>query len=507
MPNMDQLNLISNIPENSGDLLISILPMHAKRIYAGKKTFELRKVLPREIPHRIFLYETERKKITGHIIVESVISGRPETIWKRTRERGTTRTRFFQYFGDRPVAHAFKIAKAVKYKSPISPDTLGLFANGFFSPQNFLYLEKFPSLRTALHRHAFNEVLTLINKPFLLSRLSSANRKAFVRMTQRHISGSYLETGSAYARKLIQVHSTPSDVEGILSLGKTILEVRVSKNLIGFCVLTDKIGGSIKTGPTLLKEKYRSVGVGSKLRQQLHKALSAVGYRKVYCTAPTNNEAAVGYLLASGYRIEAHLIKHYHNKHDEFVFGFPLTTTRTVRLDNMRPVVPAQKFFKLRTESASASDFLQNAFNECLCKMPPGWAFRQIKEAIQPVPRRSKFKPRLIFLALGDLEIQAAALCVHKRGGSMKLLIVSRTSHVETLRNLINKAEVETQKEVQTRYRKLYTFVPSTDSALQSAFYAQGYYAEGILDRPYRASEDLVILARFINSRPNPAPI
>ena len=41
------------------DVLISIKPQHADPLYAGTKKYELRKVIPRKIPRRVFLYETD----------------------------------------------------------------------------------------------------------------------------------------------------------------------------------------------------------------------------------------------------------------------------------------------------------------------------------------------------------------------------------------------------------------------------------------------------------------
>ena len=40
------------------DVVVSIRPEHASRLYRGEKIFELRKIAPRFVPRRMFLYET-----------------------------------------------------------------------------------------------------------------------------------------------------------------------------------------------------------------------------------------------------------------------------------------------------------------------------------------------------------------------------------------------------------------------------------------------------------------
>lgn len=499
---MDRSIVLEQVPDASSDVLISILPMHARRIYAGQKLYELRKVLPQRIPRRIFLYETDRNGVTGHIVVNCVVSGSPEAVWENTRELGTERDRFFDYFANRPLAYAFKIEAAVRYSKPV-PIGLGASEKNekIPVPQSFLYLDNFPDFRDELRWHAFDEVLKQ-SRPLSLRMLTMENHPQFLSLIEKHITGSYLETGRTYGRKLIEVHSRTGDREGVLSLRKIILEVRSANRLIGFCVLTEKIGGSVKTGPVMFLPRFRNKGVGTKLRGQLHRFLGAYGYRKVYCTTPVNNDAAVSYLLHSNYRVEAHLKRHYHQLHDEFVFGFSLTNRREAAKDYSRPIVPATRISMLKKESPSAALFLQTEFSEQYCSMPDGWAARQIREAIILRHGRVKgFKPRRIYVAESETETCAIGLCVRKRGGSVKILIASRTGHIESLTKLIRIIESDIQSEKAYQVRKMYTFVSVANTALQNAFYAADYFEEGLLDRPYRASDDLIVFGKIIMPR------
>ncbi|MBZ0218606.1 MAG: hypothetical protein K8F25_18770 [Fimbriimonadaceae bacterium] len=479
---------------DTADLLISILPMHAARIYSGRKVFELRKVLPRELPRRIFLYETEKARITGHIVVEKVISADPKKLWDATGPKGTTKGRFFRYFSDKKVGHAYKILCAVKYKTPLKVN--GESADVSHPvPQNFIYLETFPHLHRVLREMALSESFESIRAPFRCRPISQNNKAEFIRLVNKHISGSYAETGIKYARKLIQVHNQGEDTEGIFSLRKIIFEIVLRKKLIGFFVLTEKIGGCIKTGPVVFRKGFVHRGFGRKLRGQLHAALRPAGYRKVYCTVPAINDAAVRYLLGSGYRIEAHLQRQYHDGHDEFVLGYPLVDDRGPTKDFVRPNTPASRVEKISKQSLPVAAFMQQEFSISYGKLPTDWAAQQIKYAVSKTRSKSKFKPREVYVAAAQEEVLSVALCIPKRGGGTKVLLATRTAHIDSLVRVIQRIEFEAKK---SRARKLYTLVSVVDVILQRVFYQCGFRPEGVLDRPYQPSDDLIVLSKMV---------
>src|SRR6266850_2129857 len=100
---------VTESPSGWNDVLIAILPEHAARLYCGDKKYELRRVMPKAIPRRLFLYESDgERKISGHAIVERLLCGKQEDLWEVTGTRATTRTRFFEYFGDSEVAYALE---------------------------------------------------------------------------------------------------------------------------------------------------------------------------------------------------------------------------------------------------------------------------------------------------------------------------------------------------------------------------------------------------------------
>jgi hypothetical protein len=65
-------------PKFNEDILLSILKEHSDRIFNGSKHFELRKIIPKNVPRRVFVYEAEgSKSIVGHFVVDQILSGLP----------------------------------------------------------------------------------------------------------------------------------------------------------------------------------------------------------------------------------------------------------------------------------------------------------------------------------------------------------------------------------------------------------------------------------------------
>jgi hypothetical protein len=241
--------------------------------------------------------------------------------------------------------------------------------------------------------------------------------------------------------------------------------------------------------------KYRNRGFGQKLRGQLHAVLKSAGYRKVYCTVPSINDGAVGYLLASEYKIEAHLQRQYHNHHNEFVFGHPLVADRGAGKEYYRPNTPVTEIAYLEESSPQVVAFMQQEFCETYCKLPDDWAARQVETATKKT--KSRFKPREIYVGEIRGNVAAVALCLPKRGGGTKILLATHTSHLDSLVEIISRVESDARR-TKPSPRKLYSLVSIFDTAVQKAFFKSGFGSEGILDRPYRPSEDLVVLSKML---------
>ena len=495
---MKYLTRASELSTVSDEVLITIKPMHAHRLYDGTKTYELRKTVPSSVPRKFYLYEVDGiSAITGHVIVEKVCSGTPESLWAALGRKATTKERFFRYFAGRDVAHALEVNDVLRYRQPIGLKCILEVQPSFRVPQNFLYLQNLPALKGVLRDRSFAECIDSNHEGIQLRGIQQVNEPIFVELVEKHISGSYLETGGNYAEHLLSIKGLGEDAEGILTLRKHLLEILYENRLAGFVVLTEKLGGSVKTGPTILMEEFRSAGVGKELRRTLHAALRRNGFRKVYCTAPLKNMPAVAYLSAAGYRIEAHLRRHYHTGHDELVFGYLLSKYRGPELEFIRPITPVAKFQRIDRKTQEVLSFLQEEMSGLYCQLPEDWAIRQVREAIAAAKGRSRGKKKRVIFAGFSTRPEVVALCVLKRGGSAKVIVLTKTSHRSSLIDFILYVEKSLKAARSYDVRKIYSHVPLTDTVTTESFLESGFSIEGVLERPYNDFSEMLVLAKL----------
>jgi len=122
------------------DVLLSIRPQFAERIFDGSKKFEYRKIIfKRPEIHKVIVYASNPiKRIVGEFEVSEIIRDTPESLWDRTYSyAGVNRDFFFQYFTGRDYAYAICVRYAIKYKVPLNPKDILL---NFVAPQSFMYI-------------------------------------------------------------------------------------------------------------------------------------------------------------------------------------------------------------------------------------------------------------------------------------------------------------------------------------------------------------------------------
>lgn len=122
-------------------ILLSIKPIFVNEIIAGKKLYEYRKQLFKHTEIRtIVVYASSPVcKIVGEIEIEDILEDRPDVIWKKTKcKSGVSSSFFFDYFKDKEIAYAIKIARFTKYKNPLSLEDL---KEGMKPPQSFCYID------------------------------------------------------------------------------------------------------------------------------------------------------------------------------------------------------------------------------------------------------------------------------------------------------------------------------------------------------------------------------
>jgi len=126
------------------NVLLSIKPEYADRIFAGEKLFEFRRVVPKQDVERVFVYASAPvQRIIGEFTVRKVVTTTPEKLWRRTHTHaGIARDAFMRYFDGCAEAHALEVAEARRYEQPIDPRERD---EKFRPPQSFVYLAEPPA--------------------------------------------------------------------------------------------------------------------------------------------------------------------------------------------------------------------------------------------------------------------------------------------------------------------------------------------------------------------------
>ena len=96
------------------DIILSIHPKWAAKIYSGEKTIEVRKSFPKQNVNKVYIYETAPvKKITGFF----VFTGLQSIICFSVRDACLTRKELLAYLGDYK-GYLWKINFPVKFDTP-----------------------------------------------------------------------------------------------------------------------------------------------------------------------------------------------------------------------------------------------------------------------------------------------------------------------------------------------------------------------------------------------------
>lgn len=120
-------------------VLMSIKPKFVEKIFAGSKTFELRKKLFKRTVATIVIYSSfPKKKVVEEIIIDRIISSAPKLLWEFYKNNlGILEKEYFEYYKNSKVAYAIKIKKVIKYKKELELKDFGMEK----APQSYQYID------------------------------------------------------------------------------------------------------------------------------------------------------------------------------------------------------------------------------------------------------------------------------------------------------------------------------------------------------------------------------
>jgi predicted transcriptional regulator len=124
------------------NVLLSINPDYAYKIFNGEKRYEFRrKIFKRNAINKMIIYATAPVcKILGYAYIEKIITDKKEEIWKKCfAYSGMEEKDFFTYFEGITIGFAIKMKNITKFEKPVDP--YEIFIN-FNPPRSFYYLEE-----------------------------------------------------------------------------------------------------------------------------------------------------------------------------------------------------------------------------------------------------------------------------------------------------------------------------------------------------------------------------
>jgi predicted transcriptional regulator len=479
----------------SGVLMLSIQAIHAERIFNGVKQFELRKVLPQDRFRRVYVYETGGVGIVGCFDTDGVIRLPVRKLWNLVGPSATPRERFLTYFGKRKFGCAISIKNPMRFPRPIVPHDIKKADSKFSIPISSRVVRRGTNLYRLLEAARRRYMKPRMAR---LRRIRRSEHAKYVKLVTREIAPKYDDISKQFAVNILRSERLGHDPNGILTVRKEVMAIENPNNaLIGFTTLTHKLGGSVKTGPTVLLPGKRKLGWGSAARRAITEKAKSERIRKLYCTCPDWDMPVVSYLLRAGYKIEAHLARHYTPRNGELIFGLQLTNHARARRNRSptRSEVAAKPVAATNFSKTEVVSAFKNLFSNTWTRVSAVTASQMIGGYFRPSKRMTYEEKPIALLAIATRKrIVGLVLLVPKRGGAVKALLMSETGHRGTLQGLLALAEDAVRA---AGRRKLYFLHPIADDEIISLFVARGYTAEGVLRSPYQQGQDAAVYSRF----------
>lgn len=474
-------------------ILLAIRPAFADRIFAGTKKYELRKRLPTRPFGRVYLYVVGGGGVVGCFDAASVITDDPAGLWAHVGEDATSQARFFRYFEEWEQGSAIEVSDPVRFTKAVLPEQLRQIEGSFNAPQSFLYLEPGSPMHRILER---KRTEAKAEEDISLRPIHASEYELFERLVTESIKPRYDEITEQFAKNLIRVHEARVDEHGILTQRKEVLAiVRQGSELLGFTTLTYKMGHSVKTGPTVLLRSHRGKGIGQKTRPRIEAYARASGCRKIYCTCPDDDAFLIRHFVRCNYRIEGHLLAHYQAHRGELVFGKVLAhATEPTPLLHRDSSAPARVEALEDVPKRLAERRLRQLFEFTWFDPTAAFAKHVVEASLRGNGKSYEEKPVDLLCLMSGVDCVGMGMLVPKRGGAVKMLLLSSTSHSPSISRLL--AAAMRKVKIHGR-RKLYLVHPINDPMMHGLLVQEGFQIEAALQEPYRVGQDALVMSKF----------
>jgi len=313
------------------------------------------------------------------------------------------------------------------------------------------------------------------------NNLNDVDFQKFKNFFSETIIDLYPDSTLKTAESIIEKHKLGFDNKGYFTKSKTIWKgLDEFGNVVAFTVVSEKRGGSIKFGPTMVDKEKRKQGIGSTFRSLVENHYRNLGYRKAYSTTNLKNYAGIYYILKIGYKVELHLKNHYSKTEDEIVLSKMLN-----------PINKKEEVSIINNLQKHIMDYMIKYYDEITDVF-----FENINKTAtnNHTFTENCYINKKKYIFQNDLE-KLYAVVFQKRGGCAKIcpLILNdnEKSNFDFISNLI-----EFYKN--TPVHKLYTFIPVEKYSDFSLLKKIGFYTEGIIAEPYKKNIDLIMLSYLI---------
>jgi RimJ/RimL family protein N-acetyltransferase len=312
--------------------------------------------------------------------------------------------------------------------------------------------------------------------------LTEKDFNLFIGLFEINISTYYPFSSDRTAKAIVEIHKKGIDLNGYFTKKKTIWKlIDEDNNVLGFSVATEKRGGSVKIGPTAIVYDFRRQGYGSKFKECLENYYKNKGYRKIYLTTNTKNEAVHSYLTKIGYKTELHLMKHYTTDSNEFVLS-KFLNEKFISDNTIISDENIKKFGK------NVVDYLVQYYDEI-----DNTFFVNLDNSIS-----SNFdKDENSFISKKKLKFDFRednffAITSPKRGGCVKIcpLILSGNNEKDK-ENILKIIKVFDSKQ----FHKFYTFIPIDCVNDRKLLVNCNFKVEGMFSSPYKDGIDMLMVS------------